>query len=149
MFVDECETRIREILSAVPVDCLQFHGDEAPEACEIYDKPYIKAIRMQGGVDVARLAVTYSGAAGLLLDAYHPGLKGGSGSCFDWDLIPESCAKPIILAGGLEPANVRQAVQAVRPYAVDVSSGVEIGKGIKDAGKMAEFIRIINEGDRS
>ncbi|MBU2571451.1 MAG: phosphoribosylanthranilate isomerase [Gammaproteobacteria bacterium] len=149
LFVDEQEARIREVLSRVPIDCLQFHGDEAPDACELYNKPYIKAIRMRQDVDIADLAKRYSGAAGLLLDAYHPGVKGGSGNRFDWDLIPQSCPKPIILAGGLEPCNVRQAMESVGPYALDVSSGVESEKGIKDAGKMAAFVRIINEGNRS
>lgn len=149
LFVDEQEARIREVLQRVSIDCLQFHGDESPEACELYGKPYIKAISMRQGVDVTELAKRYSGAAGLLLDAYHPGLKGGSGSRFDWDLIPQDCAKPIILAGGLESANIKQAMDSVRPYAVDVSSGVESEKGIKDAGKMAAFVRIINEGNRS
>lgn len=149
LFVDEQEARIREVLSRVPIDCLQFHGDEAPDACELYNKPYIKAIRMREGVDIADLANRYSGAAGLLLDAYHPGVKGGSGNRFDWDLIPQGCAKPIILAGGLEPDNVRQAMESVGSYALDVSSGVESEKGIKDADKMAAFVRIINEGNRS
>lgn len=149
LFVDEQEARIREVLSRVSIDCLQFHGDEPPEACELYKKPYIKAISMRQGINIADLAKRYSRAAGLLLDAYHPGVKGGSGNRFDWDLIPQDCAKPIILAGGLEPGNVRQAMESVGPYALDVSSGVESEKGIKDADKMAAFIRIINEGNRS
>ncbi len=149
LFVDEQEARIREVLSRVSIDCLQFHGDEPPENCELYNKPYIKAISMRQGVDIADLTKRYSSAAGLLLDAYHPGVKGGSGNRFDWDLIPQSCPKPIILAGGLEPGNVRQAMESVGPYALDVSSGVESEKGIKDAGKMAAFVRIINEGNRS
>ncbi len=149
LFVDEQEARIREVLGRVSIDCLQFHGDEPPEACELYNKPYIKAISMREGVDITEYSKRYSRAAGLLLDAYYPGLKGGSGSRFDWERIPQSCAKPIILAGGLEPDNVRQAMKSVRPYALDVSSGVESEKGIKDADKMAAFIRIINEGNRS
>ncbi len=148
LFVDEQEARIREVLQRVSIDCLQFHGDESPEACRIYGKRYMKAVRMQEGSDISDLALQYHDAAGLLLDAYHPGAKGGTGSRFDWALIPEHCALPIILAGGLDADNARQAVQAVRPYALDVSSGVEAEKGVKDALKMAAFIREVNEGDR-
>ncbi|TAN67718.1 MAG: phosphoribosylanthranilate isomerase [Methylobacter sp.] len=148
LFVDEQESRIREVLEQVPIDCLQFHGDEPGEDCRLYSKRYMKAVRMQDGIDIADLALQYHDAAGLLLDAYHPGAKGGTGSRFDWDLIPEQCALPIILAGGLDQGNARQAVQTVRPYALDVSSGVEAEKGVKDALKMAAFIREVNEGDR-
>ena len=147
LFVDALEVQIREVLDRVSIDCLQFHGDEPPEACRLYNKRYIKAVRMRDGIDISSLALHYSDAAGLLLDAYHPGAKGGTGSRFDWALIPGQCALPIVLAGGLDQNNARQAVQAVRPYALDVSSGVETGKGIKDALKMAAFIREVNEGD--
>ena len=147
LFVDALEIQIREVLDRVSIDCLQFHGDEPPEACRLYNKRYIKAVRMRDGIDISSLALHYSDAAGLLLDAYHPGAKGGTGSRFDWALIPGQCALPIVLAGGLDQNNARQAVQAVRPYALDVSSGVETGKGIKDALKMAAFIREVNEGD--
>lgn len=148
LFVDERETRIREILERVSIDCLQFHGDESAEACRQYGKPYMKALRVQKGVDISDLALHYHDAAGLLLDAYHPGAKGGTGSRFDWELIPDRCALPIVLAGGLDADNAREAVQTVRPYALDVSSGVEAEKGVKDALKMAAFIREVNEGDR-
>jgi phosphoribosylanthranilate isomerase len=148
LFVDERESRIREVLEQVPIDCLQFHGDEPAEACRLYGKRYMKAIRMRDSIDISDLARQYHDAAGLLLDAYHPGAKGGTGSRFDWALIPEHCALPIVLAGGLDTNNARQAVQTVRPYALDVSSGVEAEKGIKDALKMAAFIREVNEGDR-
>jgi len=148
LFVDEQESRIREILDRVPIDCLQFHGDEPAEACRLYRKRYMKALRMQDGIDIPRLALHYHDAAGLLLDAYHPGAKGGTGNRFNWELIPENCALPIILAGGLDESNARQAVQTVRPYALDVSSGVEAEKGVKDALKMAAFVREVNEGDR-
>jgi phosphoribosylanthranilate isomerase len=148
LFVDEQESRIREILNRVPIDCLQFHGDEPAEACRLYGKRYMKAVRMQEGIDISDLARQYHDAAGLLLDAYHPGTKGGTGSRFDWELIPEQCALPIILAGGLDQSNARQAVQTVRPYALDVSSGVEAEKGVKDAAKMAAFVSEVNKGDR-
>ena len=148
LFVDEQEDRIREILTRVPIDCLQFHGDEPAETCRIYGKRYIKAIRMQDNTDIDALAKQYHDADGLLLDAYHPDTKGGTGSQFNWDLIPEHCSLPIILAGGLDETNAKQAVQTVRPYAIDISSGVEIKKGVKDSLKMAAFIQQVNEGDR-
>ncbi|WP_432740811.1 phosphoribosylanthranilate isomerase [Methylobacter sp. G7] len=148
LFVDEQESRIHEVLAQVPVDCLQFHGDEPADACRLYGKRYMKALRMQDGIDIPGLALHYHDAAGLLLDAYHPGAKGGTGSRFDWNRIPEHCQLPIVLAGGLDENNARQAVQTVRPYAVDVSSGVEVEKGVKGALKMAAFIREVNEGDR-
>ena len=148
LFVDEQEARIREVLAQVPIDCLQFHGDEPAEACRIYGKRYIKALRMQDGIDISALELHYHDAAGLLLDAFHPGAKGGTGSQFDWELIPKQCSLPVILAGGLDETNAKQAVQTVRPYALDVSSGVEAEKGIKDALKMAAFIQQVNEGDR-
>jgi phosphoribosylanthranilate isomerase len=148
LFVDEQEDRIREVLAQVAIDCIQFHGDEPAKVCRIYGKRYIKAVSMQDGIDIPALALAYHDAAGLLLDAYHPDAKGGTGSQFDWDLIPKHCALPIILAGGLDASNAKQAVHTVRPYALDVSSGVEVKKGIKDALKMAAFIKQVNEGDR-
>ena len=148
LFVDEQEARIREVLAHVPIDCLQFHGDETAEACRIYDKRYIKAVSMREGIDIAALAHHYHDAAGLLLDAFHPDAKGGTGSQFDWAMIPKSCTLPVILAGGLDETNAKQAVQAVRPYALDVSSGVETAKGIKDSLKIAAFIKQVNEADR-
>lgn len=147
LFVDEQESRIREVLAEVPIDCLQFHGDETPQQCRLYQKRYIKAVRMQPGTDVGQLAKDYHDADALLLDAYHPDAKGGTGSRFDWDLLPKQCSLPIILAGGLDADNARQAVQAVRPYAVDVSSGVEAAKGIKDAHKVYAFLKEVNQGD--
>ena len=148
LFVDELEARIREILARVPIDCIQFHGDELANDCRIYGKRYIKAVRMQDGIDIGALTHHYHDAAGLLLDAFHPDAKGGTGSQFDWGLIPKKCSLPVILAGGLDETNAKQALEAVRPYALDVSSGVEAEKGIKEALKMAAFIRQVNEGDR-
>ena len=148
LFVDEQEARIREVLAQVAIDCIQFHGDEPAEACRIYGKRYIKAVSMQDGISIPALALDYHDAAGLLLDAFHPDAKGGTGSRFDWELIPKQCTLPIILAGGLDATNAKQAVKMVRPYALDVSSGVEVKKGIKDSLKMAAFIKQVNEGDR-
>jgi phosphoribosylanthranilate isomerase len=144
LFVDAEPDWIREVLDGVRIDCLQFHGDETAAACRLYGKAYIKAIRMRPEIDLPAIETEYADAAGLLLDAYHPDVQGGSGSGFDWERIPSQRNMPIILAGGLSPENAGLAVQQVRPYALDVSSGVESGKGIKDALKMAEFIRITN-----
>jgi len=148
LFVDEQDARIREVLSKVPIDCIQFHGDEAGEVCGIYNKPYLKAIRMKPALNVMETADQYRDASALLLDAYHPGIKGGSGSQFDWGLIPKEFSLPIVLAGGLQVDNAKLAIETVRPYALDVSSGVESSKGIKDVAKMAAFIQAIREGDR-
>jgi phosphoribosylanthranilate isomerase len=148
LFVDEKESAIRQVMSNVSIDCLQFHGDEQADECRIYHKPYMKAIRMKETVDVAKIAEQYHDASALLLDAYHSGIKGGSGQRFNWDLIPEKCLLPIVLAGGLDQNNVKQAIQSVKPYALDVSSGVELDKGVKDVAKMAAFIQEINEGDK-
>jgi phosphoribosylanthranilate isomerase len=149
LFVNEQEVRIRKVLAQVAIDCIQFHGEEKAEDCRIYGKPYIKALQVHPGVNIPELAKQYHDAAGLLLDAYHPDVKGGSGHSFDWDLIPKQCDLPIILAGGLSVENAKSAVQTVRPYALDVSSGVEITKGFKEVAKMAAFITQVNEGDRS
>ena len=145
LFVNAEPAFINAVLGQLSIDCLQFHGDEPAEACRIYDKPYIKAIRMKADTNLTELADQYADAAGLLLDAYHPGIQGGTGSGFDWELIKNQGKLPIILAGGLSPDNAELAVQQVRPYALDVSSGVEAEKGIKDAAKMAEFIKKTNQ----
>ena len=149
LFVDMPATQIREVLGQVPLDLLQFHGSETPEDCQLFGRPYIRAIRMMPGVDLAVEARRYAKAAGLLLDAYDPQVVGGTGVTFDWTRIPRNLNKPEILAGGLTPENVARAIQAVRPYAVDVSSGVEQSKGIKDAAKIAAFIRAVEEGSAS
>ena len=144
LFVDEQEQCIREVLEHVAIDLLQFHGDENADFCRAFRKPYIKAVRMQESIDITTLEKEYHDASGLLLDAYHPDAKGGTGSRFDWDLIPAECSLPIILAGGLDAENARQAIEKTRPYALDVSSGVEAGKGIKDAAKMQAFLTEVN-----
>lgn len=148
LFVDEKATKIQEVLDKVSIDCLQFHGSESADDCRVFNKPYMKAIRMKPELDVNTLAKEYYDASALLLDAYHPGIQGGSGSKFDWDLIPSNCSLPVVLAGGLQVDNAKQAIEKVKPYALDVSSGVESSKGIKDAAKMAAFIQAIKEGDR-
>jgi phosphoribosylanthranilate isomerase len=141
LFVNATSSYIQEVLDTVPIDNLQFHGDESPEECSRYHRPYIKAIRMAEGADLPQLAHTYGNASALLLDTYQIGVPGGTGQMFDWDRIPEGLPKAIVLAGGLTPENVTQAVMKVRPYAVDVSGGVEQTKGVKDAAKMAAFMR--------
>ena len=113
LFVDADRAYIEAVLESVAVDCIQFHGNETPESCERYGKPYIKAIRMQADTDLTRLQQDFRGASALLLDAYHPGVQGGTGSSFDWDLIPAQRQLPIILAGGLTTGNVADAIQQV------------------------------------
>ncbi|WP_313089472.1 phosphoribosylanthranilate isomerase [Pseudomonas sp.] len=142
LFVNASRCEINETLDAVPLDVLQFHGDESPESCDGFHRPWYKALRVRSAEDVRREAARYSGANAILLDAYVAGVPGGTGEVFDWSLIPSDLALPLILAGGLTPANVQQAIAQVRPYAVDVSGGVESSKGIKDAAKVCEFVRL-------
>ncbi len=147
LFVNETPHRIREILSQVPLDLLQFHGDESAGLCAAFDRPWIKAIRMRPGTDVRALWREYDQGNGLLLDAYHPALPGGTGERFDWQMIPPDYAGRIVLAGGLTPDNVAEAVRQVQPYAVDVSGGVEQSKGVKSADKIAKFIQEVRRGE--
>lgn len=140
LFVNAQPGAVRDILAQVPLDLLQFHGDEAPEFCVQFGRPYLKALRVRAGVDLLQCAHDFHGARGLLLDAYVEGMRGGTGATFDWTLIPESLPLPIVLSGGLDAGNVGAAIRAVRPWAVDVSSGVESAKGIKDAEKIASFM---------
>jgi phosphoribosylanthranilate isomerase len=144
LFVNASRCELNETLDAVPLDMLQFHGDETPEQCEGYHRPFIKALRVQPGDDIAASCRLYAGASGILLDTYVAGVPGGTGETFDWALIPSGLSKPIILAGGLTSANVAQAITQVRPYAVDVSGGVESGKGIKDHNKIRTFMSAVN-----
>ncbi|MEW6645594.1 MAG: phosphoribosylanthranilate isomerase [Pseudomonadota bacterium] len=141
LFVDAPAAEVLEVLQAVPLDVLQFHGDEAPAYCAAFDRPYLKALRMRDGLDVAAEARRYADAQGLLLDTYVPGEAGGTGRSFDWARVPQKLDKPVILAGGLTPDNVAEAIATARPYAVDVSGGVEQTRGIKSAEKMAAFMR--------
>ena len=131
---------VRTTLAAVPLQLLQFHGDETPEYCAAFGVPYLKAVRVRPGVDLLQYAQDFHGARGLLLDAYVEGVRGGTGATFDWALIPRSLPLPVVLSGGLDADNVGAAVRAVRPWAVDVSSGVESAKGIKDAAKIEAFM---------
>jgi phosphoribosylanthranilate isomerase len=140
LFVNPAPDTVEGVLGHVPLDLIQFHGNEKPEQCRRYHRSYIKAIHMKPDVDLREMARLYGDAAGLLLDTYVADAAGGSGQAFDWNRIPQDLGKPVILAGGLTPQNVAEAVRKVRPFAVDVSSGVEQSKGIKDANKISAFI---------
>lgn len=140
LFVNAEPDAVRKTLAAVPLQLLQFHGDETPAYCSAFGVPYLKAVRVKPGVDLLQYARDFRAARGLLLDAYVEGVRGGTGATFDWSLIPHDLALPIVLSGGLDAGNVEAAVRAVRPWAVDVSSGVESAKGIKDAAKIEAFM---------
>lgn len=140
LFVNADPAFVESVLHVAPLDLLQFHGDETRADCARYGRPWIKAVRVSAGTDLLKCAADFAGARGLLLDAFVPGVPGGTGERFDWGLIPPDLPLPVVLSGGLDPANVVDAVRTVRPWAVDVSSGVEAAKGIKDPQKVAQFI---------
>jgi phosphoribosylanthranilate isomerase len=140
LFVDPAPDEVKSVLRFCSLGLLQFHGDEAPDFCRGFGLPYIKAARVRADADLVQYLSRYRAAQGWLLDAYHEQLYGGTGEAFDWKLIPRDLARPLILSGGLTPDNVGSAVRQVRPWAVDVSSGVEAAKGVKDAAKIAAFI---------
>jgi phosphoribosylanthranilate isomerase len=146
LFVNAAPADIAAGLAQVPHALLQFHGDETPEQCTAPARPYLRAARMAPGIDLLDLASRHPGAAGLLLDAHVEGY-GGGGKAFDWSLIPASVPCPVVLSGGLNPASVTDGVLRVRPWAVDVSSGVESAKGIKDAALMRRFCEAVREAD--
>ena len=148
LFVDAGIESVRTVLEAVPIDIVQFHGNETANECEQAGRPYIKAIRMAPEVDLHAEAERYANASALLLDAYTTDAVGGTGLAFDWARIPRNLSRPIILAGGLSSANVAAAIKVVGPYAVDVSSGVERSKGIKDPDKMKQFMIEVNSVER-
>ncbi len=143
LVVDMPRAELSVLLQTVPLDLLQFHGDETAADCAGYARPYIKALRVQAGDDVGAMIALYPEASGILLDTFVAGVPGGTGEAFDWDLVPVQSPKPIILAGGLTAENVRSAIERVQPYAVDVSGGVEQSKGIKSAEKVRAFIRAV------
>lgn len=140
LFVNPEPAELARVLEAVPINLLQFHGDESPAFCERAGRPYIKALRMKPGADIATLANRYTGARGILLDAYRKGVPGGTGETFDWEAIPDSMTNPLILAGGLTPENVTKAITTVKPWAVDVSGGVEQAPGVKSEVTVKNFI---------
>lgn len=147
LFVNADGDEVRSVISRVKVQLLQFHGAETPEFCGRFELPYMKAVRVRPGVDLLQYARDFAGAKALLLDAFQQGLHGGTGASFDWDLVPSALPLPIVLSGGLTPDNVAAAIRRVKPCAVDVSSGVEVEKGIKDALKIAAFMRGVGHAD--
>lgn len=147
LFVNADISAVKAILADVPLDLLQFHGDESPVYCEQFAKSYCKALRMHDDLDVIVTAKQFSGARSLLLDTYRAGVAGGTGEVFEWQRIPQSLRNKIILAGGLSPENVADAITQVHPYAVDVSGGVESAPGVKDAKKIQAFIAAVRRAD--
>ncbi len=147
LFVNPEESDIERVLARVPLNLLQFHGEETPDFCARFERPYIKAARVRMGLDLLQYSQHYGTARGLLLDAYVEGAHGGTGSAFDWSLIPRELPLPVILSGGLTPDNVAAAIRRVRPWAVDVSSGVEASPGIKDSRKIAAFMKEVRGAD--
>ena len=140
LFVDADRDYICSVLEQIDLDILQFHGQESEQTCAFFNKPYIKAIRVSKDTNILKEVEKYSSAKAILLDTHVEGLLGGTGKVFDWNMIPKNLKKPIILAGGLNVDNVKDAIKKVNPYAVDVSGGVEIEKGKKDPDKIKEFI---------
>lgn len=147
LFVNASRCELGEILDAVPLDLLQFHGDETPAQCEGHGRPWVKALRVRAGDDIAAACQAYraAGARGVLLDTFVEGVPGGTGQAFDWSLVPADLGMPVILAGGLTPVNVGQAIAQVKPWAVDVSGGVEASKGIKDAALITAFTSAVRQ----
>jgi phosphoribosylanthranilate isomerase len=147
LFVDADEGKIHDTVKTVRLDCLQFHGDESPDFCASFGIPYVRAVSMKPGVDLLEYAGRFSSARALLLDAHVPGIPGGTGQTFDWSAIPRDLPMPVILSGGLSAENIGPAIKSVRPWAVDVSSGVEASRGSKDPKKIVEFIRRVQRED--
>lgn len=146
LFVNADADTIRRTLATTPIHLLQFHGDEDDAFCRQFDRPFIKAARVRPGLDLLQYAAAFPSAQALLLDAFVEGY-GGGGATFDWSLVPQSLARPLILSGGLQVDNVGEAVRRLRPAAVDVSSGVEAAKGIKDADKVRAFVAAVRAAD--
>jgi len=143
LFVNAAQSEIEAVISSVRIDIVQFHGDETAAECERIKLPYFKAIRVKPDTNLLQYEVEFSSAKALLLDTYSDSAYGGTGHVFDWDLIPKNMTKPVILAGGLTAENVGLAIEKVKPYAVDISGGVELSKGVKDAKKMADFMQSV------
>jgi phosphoribosylanthranilate isomerase len=147
LFVSADPANIRKVLDAVPLDVLQFHGDEAPADCRRFGRRYVKAVRMAPEVDLVKCATDFHDAVGLLLDAHVAGEWGGTGQRFDWARVPAGLSRPVILSGGLNPDNVADGMRALQPAAVDVSSGVEAAPGIKDPAKLKAFIHEVQHAN--
>lgn len=149
LFVNASSEEVQSVLDRARIDLLQFHGDENDDFCRQFKRPYIKAIRVRQASDLVASCLRFPSALALLLDSYKPGVPGGTGETFDWSLIPAQLNKPIILAGGLETNNVAHAIQQVKPYALDVSGGIEAEKGIKDPVKIAAFMNEVYRVDHN
>lgn len=147
LFVDAPAAVVEDVLAAVPLQMLQFHGNEDVDYCNGWGRPYLKALRMRAGLDTQAAMAAYAGAAGILLDSYRPGVPGGTGEVFDWDRIPQQRPRPLVLAGGLTATNVGEAIRRVRPWAVDVSGGVEREPGVKDSAAMEAFVRAVRAAE--
>ncbi|MEM6580169.1 MAG: phosphoribosylanthranilate isomerase [Pseudomonadota bacterium] len=147
LFVNASESEIRQTLDAVRIDLMQFHGDESPAFCDQFSCPWIKAVRVRQASDIASTCEQYQRARGILLDSWDKGARGGTGTTFDWNLAQGQWSKPVLLAGGLDPDNVAEAVERVQPWAVDVSSGVEQSPGYKDSVKIANFVDAVRRAD--
>ena len=147
LFKDADEAFVRDVIQQVPIDLLQFHGSENETFCTQFDKPYIKAVGMVGHANINEFAERYTRARGLLLDSHAIGEDGGSGHVFDWGTIPESIRGQITLAGGLTADNVASAIEQVRPFAIDISSGVESSGGIKELAKINAFMNEVKRVD--
>ncbi|WP_268877909.1 MULTISPECIES: phosphoribosylanthranilate isomerase [Pseudomonas] len=141
LFVDAEPAAVRAVLAEVPLDLLQFHGEESDDYCRQFGRPYLKAVRVRSADQLQDVAAQWPGAAGILLDSYKPGVPGGTGEVFDWRLVPRERDWNLVLAGGLVASNVRQAIDEMQPWAVDVSGGVEAAKGIKDVAKINAFVQ--------
>ena len=148
LFVNPTFEEVQSVLDSARIDLLQFHGDEEASFCEQFNRPYIKALRVRQASDLVASCMRFPSALAILLDSYKPGVPGGTGETFDWSLVPDTPPKPIILAGGLNPQNVAQAIQQVQPFALDVSGGVEAEKGIKDQSKITAFVNEVYDVDR-
>ena len=146
LFVNPDPQVLADTLAAVPLDVVQYQGDETPEFCEGFGRSYVKVARMRPGVDLVEFARSYPSARGLLLDAYVESY-GGAGQMFDWSLVPKDLPLPVVVAGGLTAANVGSAIRQLRPWGVDVSSGVEVAKGIKDPEKINAFVAAVRDAD--
>lgn len=141
LFVDAEPAAVCAVLAEVPLDLLQFHGEESDDYCRQFGRPYLKAVRVRSADQLQGVAAQWPGAAGILLDSYKPGVPGGTGEVFDWRLVPRERDWNLVLAGGLAAGNVRQAIDEMQPWAVDVSGGVEAAKGIKDVAKINAFVQ--------
>ena len=148
LFVDELADEIMRILECVPIDLIQFHGDETAAFCQQFGRPWIKALRVRPETDVGAACHTYHAARGLLLDSWQEGVPGGTGKTFDWQVASQELPLPLILAGGLNAGNVGAAIGIVHPAAVDVSGGVEQSPGIKDPEKIGQFISAVRAADQ-